>query len=135
MIAECSLEFKIRFNGEPRPPESDILLLSSECYRECVRLQGIMSNAPVHRVSLKSCAAMCDENFLVRYNENIVALKVAKQYQEGKTGKNIPPDDDPKAINITVQHLYGQSYKDTRPNLEDYAGGSCSMKPRSVCNC
>jgi hypothetical protein len=46
---------------------------------------------------------------------------VAKQYQEGKTGKINLPDDDPEAINITVQHLYGQSYKDTMPNLEDYA--------------
>jgi hypothetical protein len=44
-------------------------------------------------------------------------LKVAKQYQKGKTGKIIPPHDDPEAINIAVQHLYGQSYKDTRPEF------------------
>jgi hypothetical protein len=51
---------------------------------------------------------------------------VAKQYQEGKTGKIIPPHDDPEAINIAVQHLYGQSYKDTRSKFgrlrrEDHA--------------
>ncbi|KAK9547493.1 hypothetical protein V6Z79_008327 [Aspergillus fumigatus] len=46
---------------------------------------------------------MCHDNFL-----------------EGKTGKISLPDDDPEAINIMVQHLYGQNYEDTRPDLEDY---------------
>lgn len=45
---------------------------------------------------------------------------MTNKYQEGKTGKISLPDDDPEAINMMIQHLYGQSYKDTRPGLEDY---------------
>lgn len=45
---------------------------------------------------------------------------MTNKYQEGKTGKISLPDDDPEAINMMVQHLYGQSYKDTTPGLEDY---------------
>ncbi|KAJ6117891.1 BTB/POZ domain protein [Penicillium sp. IBT 18751x] len=64
-------------------------------------------NHRVHRVIISAqsevLAAMCNPNFL-----------------EGQTGKINLPDDDPEAINIMVQYLYGQSYKDTRPNLDDY---------------
>ncbi|KAJ5371881.1 BTB/POZ domain protein [Penicillium concentricum] len=49
---------------------------------------------------------MCNANFL-----------------EGKTGKISLPDDDPEAIYMMVQHLYGQSYKDTRLGLKDYGEG------------
>jgi hypothetical protein len=48
---------------------------------------------------------------------------MTNEYQEGKVGKINLPDDDPEAINMMVQRLYGQSYKDTRPDLEDYGEG------------
>ncbi|KAJ5366189.1 BTB/POZ domain protein [Penicillium brevicompactum] len=68
----------------------------------------------VHRAIISAqsevLAAMCNANFL-----------------EGKTGQINLPDDDPEAINIMVQELYGQSYKNTRPNLEDYGDDRALM--------
>lgn len=45
---------------------------------------------------------------------------MANKYQEGTTRIISLPDDDPEVIHIMVQHLYGQSYEDTRPSWEDY---------------
>ncbi|KAF4241736.1 hypothetical protein CNMCM8980_002260 [Aspergillus fumigatiaffinis] len=39
-------------------------------------------------------------------------------FVEAETGKIDLPDDDPEAVNIMVQHLYGQSYKDARANSD-----------------
>lgn len=85
----------------------------------------------VHRAIISAqsevLAAMCNANFVVRTTTRKYVLKIANKQQEGKTGQINLPDDDPEAINIMVQELYGQSYKNTRPNLEDYGDDRALM--------
>ncbi|KAJ5558088.1 BTB/POZ domain protein [Penicillium sp. DV-2018c] len=54
---------------------------------------------------------------IISTQSDVLVRMCNEKFHEGKTGVNNLPDDDPEAINIMVQHLYKQDYKDTEPGL------------------